>query len=260
MTKGFLFGFILALVTYSMLSSSCNRKEGCLDPNSTNYTIDAESNCCCEFPFLRLNVGYKVGEENLVLGDTFQNDLGVQITVENFAIYLSSFSLSSLGEEVAQVENRLQLPTTEIVDDIVLLKRADFNYALGTFNQTSNFNKIEFAFGLPSNLSPIDFSELLISENHPLAIQEDSLYNEETQEFDHIFLSLKMDGLFFEIRWRPEILLSFDNLFETSLGSDLIVPMEIDFAKLLKDIDSSMDIDQIQTIINQNVDNSVQIL
>ena len=251
--------FLFLLIGISMLCVQCDRKEGCLDPNATNYTIDAEINCCCEYPELRIEIGYLWDTLNIVLGDTLLNDLGVEIVNDNFAIYFSSFQFQDVNNNLVTVENQLNLGNDGIVDDIILVKRQVFSYTIGTLNQVDDLIMLEFQIGLPQELDEISVSDLSIGDNHPLNIQEDSLYRGAGLGYDEVLWEGSVQGTSIQMRARMNIPFEYNIVLDPALGSNIIIPIDIDFQSWFKGIMESVDEAELINAILGNIPGSITI-
>lgn len=250
--------FSIFAVTITLLLS-CDKKEGCLDPNATNYTIDAELNCCCTYPMLVAEIAFKTGEENVTLGDTFINDQGLDISILDFALYASDFNLTGSAGDVAQVSDLLEIGTQEVVDDIILIKRNEFSFPIGTFNEMRVFEQVQFKIGLIAPIKTLDLSAITLSSDHPLSIQEDSLYHDPPKGYDFIKLQVRIAQDEYTFIYSEEIPIALDLIITPVLGQDVTIPLKIQFDKWFSGIEESMDAQDIESKIFQNIQPSIVI-
>ncbi len=242
-----------------ILLSACDKKEGCVDPNATNYTIDAEKNCCCTYPKLVTEIAFKIGEENLILGDTFINDQGLAISIIDFAIYTSDFELTDGIGQLSQVSDLLEIGTQTVVDDILLIKRNEFRYPIGTFNEMRVFEQIQFKIGLLASINLIDLSEISLPDDHPLLIQEDSLYLGPAQGYYFIKLKAQIAEDQYTFTYTEAVPVELDLIVTPFLGQDVIIPIKIQFDQWFSGIEVSMDDLLIRTKIFENIQASIDV-
>ena len=249
-------GFICVVAACCSLLA-CDKKEGCLDPNATNYTIDAESNCCCNYPTLIAQIGYKNADENLVLNDTFQNDLGVDIAISNFAILMSAFTLTSQSGYSAQVSDRLDLGSSVALDDVILVKRNDFSFSIGTINERQTFDMINFQIGLSAELNSIDPVEFDLSSSHPLEIQEDSLFQGTGNGYHFIKLEAMIQDSSYTFTYQDRIPFSLSVIIVPELGESIVLPIKIQFDEWFEGIGPDLREEAIRVKILENLANSI---
>lgn len=65
----------LALTIAIAPLTSCKKKEGCTDPNATNYDPDADKDCCCEYPTQNATTQTINGETYNVVSGNINSDL-----------------------------------------------------------------------------------------------------------------------------------------------------------------------------------------
>lgn len=254
--KQFYISIFAVMIT---LLLSCDKKEGCLDPNATNYTIDAELNCCCTYPMLVAEIAFKIGDENVTLGDTFKNDQELDISILDFAMYASDFILTSSAGDAVQVSDFLEIGTQEVVDDVILIKRNEFRFPIGTFNEMRVFEQIQFKIGLIASIKTLDLSAISLPSDHPLLIQEDSLYHDPPQGYDFIKLQVQIAQDEYTFIYSEEILVNLDLIITPGLGEDVTIPIKIQFDKWFSGVEESMDAQGIESKIFQNIPSSIDI-
>jgi hypothetical protein len=89
---------------------------------------------------VQLNLIHKVGKEELVLGNSFINSLGEEITVQKFKYYLSNFSVTRKdGKEYTLPENYFLVDEADLNSKQIILSIPDLPYT-----------KIHFLIGVDS--------------------------------------------------------------------------------------------------------------
>jgi hypothetical protein len=174
---------LLASATLFLQSACFDPQYGCLDIAATNFNASADKNCCCNFPDLILVVDQVYGTElyrpdSLVVGTN-----GHLFKIKSIAFYLSEFQCFK-GTDRFEVGDSLDLKTLagtdtvsrNFINDFVLSRITPRN-VVGSFREDGNFDKVRFRLGLNSEAGTV--LPTLAPSGHPLALQADSLYQNE---------------------------------------------------------------------------------
>ncbi len=150
---------MLAVIGFtSLMMVSCTKKEGCMDPNATNFDATAEKDCCCEYATtfdLKLNLESYVGPTALAEGGTY-NVYGTDVQFDLVQMYISNVRfVDAAGNEVAS-------------DSYQLVKPEDNEYSVGSF-EAGNYTKLRFDVGIDSVTNHADPSVYPL--NDPLGPQ-----------------------------------------------------------------------------------------
>lgn len=272
--------FYLSLI---FIFSACYEPtDGCLDVAATNFDVTADNDCCsttedccCNYPSLNLAISHKVGEGNLVLGDSATYDSIQYFKIIDAKIYLSDFGLiQSDGTRFGVTDTisiyQLQgLDTVSCVveDNFILVDRNSsnpFSFNLGGFINAGPVDSLRFLIGLE------DKNNLAIPEkmpsDHPLAIQNDSMYWDSSRGY--IFSKIRLvkniaqgDTTTYEIGLPTEPISVGLPYFQTiEFGFDITIPIEINYANWFQGINFAVDSDEeIQTKIVNNLSKAFQI-
>ncbi|MEE9437663.1 MAG: hypothetical protein V3V14_01605 [Saprospiraceae bacterium] len=161
--------------------------DDCLDNESTNYSINADEMCenCCLYPVAKLNVFHQNDTETISLGDTIINNIGQHLVLLNFVYLLSDFYLYADQAQSFEVIDTIQILKNNnsefIKDDVVSIKRALFEFELGTIIFDANVQQMTFKVGLNDDLN---YNPIVSSTNgHPLTSDPDTLYIESENKY-----------------------------------------------------------------------------
>jgi hypothetical protein len=254
--------FLLALLTTSLLFSCYSPEEGCLDPESTNYSITGDNDCldCCTYPVLQISIYHENRETTFNLNDTVTNELRQQISLLDFAILLSDFKIEFDGNS-AEVEDSLSLNVDDgvlfVKDDVIRASRSDFTYEIGTIIFEGNANQISFKIGVNDLLNENRFTNEI--EDHPLTTDPDSLFQEDTGTY--VFQRIKIaqgnkfiDTITYDVTTTYDV--SFPIDFESIRGEDKTIEIEAQYEKWFEGIDFSISSpSEIQKKISENSKN-----
>ena len=250
---------LFALVITTKMMSCYSPEEGCLDPESTNYSIIGDFECldCCTYPILKLSIFHENKDTTFSLKDTISNELGQQISLLDFAILLSDFKIE-VGENSLEVEDSLSLNFDDgilfVKDDVIRTSRSSFTYEIGTIIFDGTADQISFKIGLNDELNENRFTSDI--DNHPLTTDSDSLFQEDTGTY--VFQRIQiaqgenfLDTVIYDITTANEI--SFPIDFESIRGENKTIIIEAQYDKWFEGIDFSlMSQSEIQEKISQN--------
>ena len=178
--------WIAGVFTFIQLSSCYSPVDGCLDPEATNYSINADNPCddCCNLPVLDLSIFHERSDTTFTLGDTITNDLDQKISLLDYVYLLSDFKVY-IGDEVYNVMDSVSLNVetgTELgKDDIIRVSRDNFTYEIGTMIFDGDTDSMSFKIGLDDLLNENRFTSEI--SNHPLTSDPDSLYQEDSDNY-----------------------------------------------------------------------------
>lgn len=183
----FAFATVLVVACYTPV-------DGCLDPESTNYSIAGDRNCedCCVYPTIKLSVFHQYGDTTLFLEDTLINNLGQEYSIIKYAYFLSDFKMLSTEGVEYEVQDSIELDVdtgTELIkDDVIRVRRDGFSYTYGTIIFDGLGEQLSFAIGLSELLNNNRFTTAI--SGHPLTTDPDSLFREE--EGDYVFQRVQL--------------------------------------------------------------------
>ena len=247
-----------------VLAISCYTPiDGCLDPESTNYSIAGDRDCddCCTYPKVKLSIFHQYGDTTLILEDTLVNNLGQEYSIIKFAYFLSDFKMYTDGI-VHEVEDSIQLDvddgTEYTKDDVIRVRRDGFSYEFGTVIFEGIGEKLSFNVGLPEILNMNPFTTP-ISE-HPITSDADTLFRE--VEGDYVFQRVQIaqgeafkDTVIYDVVGQHNlievsILVADDKdfVFESFRGKSKTIIIEARYNMWFEDVDFSiMNKEEIET-------------
>lgn len=179
---------VIAFSTITFLLSSCySNIEGCLDPESTNYGIEADVSCedCCEYPILQLNIFHNNGEETFNLGDTIKNNFDQEVILLGYVYLLSDFYVNTedgFAHEVEDTINVSKLDGVEWVkEDVIRVKRSKFSYDIGTTTFKGDVSTISFRTGILEDLN--SFEIITPNSGNSLTTDPDTLLQTNPRQY-----------------------------------------------------------------------------
>src|SRR5210317_417378 len=266
---------ILPLFFIVSIVSCYEEIEGCLDPNATNFEVDADQACpdCCDYPMFYLSILPKLNADtsaNLNYDDFLLLNASdsVFFQIKKIAYYLSQFELElndgtvyPLGDSIT-FKSLYQNDSIELsqLDNMLWVDRLVSNKEIGQLNTNGTLSKLQFKMGLADTLNTV--IPQLLDDNHALAFKDDSLnyqvgsgYNDLVTQFIRDTLpSLATEMLVIDTLINFEIDLES---FEVVKGKDLTVTLRVYYLDWFNDIDiKNESINSIQQQILQNISTS----
>jgi len=220
---------VFYLVLVFGIISCYTPQDGCLDPESTNYSIVGDRDCedCCVYPTIKLSVFHQNGDTTLFLdnNDTLINNLGQEYSIVKYVYFLSDFKMETPDGPV-EVQDSIQL---DIPD--------------GTIH-TKLLNTNRFTSEVPS---------------HPLTNDPDSLFRD--TEGDYVFQRIQIaqgvdfrDTVIYDIVGQntvQEIVVPLSYVSERGKDKTLIIEARYDI--WFEDVDFiQMNKEEIETQIMEN--------
>lgn len=274
-----------------LICISCAEPEvGCLDALASNFDIEAdqdccliEEECCCTFPSMSLNLFYK-GTETDTLSDAATNirlatyypleNATDSIRIDSFSLFISNLQLiSSLDSDTLQLFETLELSfldsnseeqVASFPDNIALVSIPTFSFDIGTFRSDIEYDEVSFDIGLRPELATIDPSS--VDNGHPLGEEYTILFDTLSSRFltGRIGFSLKrgVEERFFS--QEVDSFISSSQMFLNSVaiekGEDLDILMRINVLDIFKGIIFDVPIEDVGSIIDENLTSSISIL
>ena len=175
--------WILLLMVLSLVGCY-DETEGCLDPAAINFDVSADKDCCCEYPKLKLTVGYKENDSTSFQKMHYFEDLGDDVyKIESFAFFLSHLEVKGepgIWVDVADsteywVYDVLGMPEKAFVsNNAILVQNNVLKYDFGGFGDFGSFDSVRFKIGLDEQQQLI-IPDSLPSE-HVFGIGQDSMW------------------------------------------------------------------------------------
>jgi hypothetical protein len=167
---------LLFLLPIIILFSNCRETtEGCLDPEASNFDPSADEICCCEYPQFSIRFSYNnyaIDTTTFALSSVYNDDGNNPYYVNNINLYLSDFELVRADNSVLRISDSLDVilqngTSTNIIDDIIILKPNTFKYDIGTTITSGDFVKIRFKVGLNEIVNQTNQTE--VATTHSLS-------------------------------------------------------------------------------------------
>lgn len=239
-------------ITGLLFLSGCYQpKEGCLDLSATNFDANADKDCCCTYPQLRLNITQRYGANPFTENGLYLDAANHPFYLRNVSYYLSDFEILQQGKKYKTLDTiglyALQPGTGQLArlifrDDFVLVRRSSVNNDAGVTRQEGIFNGLRFRLGVTDSAQWVLPNRAPTS--HPLYQQTDSLWR---QPNGYVFLQLIVardttrnkpnDTLSFSRKDLPGFFIEETGLsIHKKLGANLEFSMLADYQKMLEGI------------------------
>jgi hypothetical protein len=220
----------VSLTLLALLFTQGCKEEGCIDPNAINYNPDATESTDCTYPSLRLHFHPVVGDQDLVLGETYEiNGVQTKIDIANF--YVSGIQV---GSEGAYDENP---------DTYLLVKPTQMMYDVGPITAGEK-SQLRFRLGIDSLTNHLD--PTTYDSDHPLAPQSPSMHW--SWDAGYRFLNIggqvdtDGDGTVDEVLeyhiGKEQFARMFTLTVDQTVDSEtFLLEMKVDFAKVMETLD-----------------------
>ena len=257
---------LLFLLPIIILFSNCRETtEGCLDPEASNFDPSADETCCCEYPQFSIRFSYNNYAADTTafgLNKVYNDDGNNPYFITTINLYLSDFELVRADNSVLRVSDSLAVilqngTSTNIIDDILILKPNTFKYDIGTTITSGDFVKIRFKVGLNDLINQINPTE--IATTHSLS-KDKNLYASNGYIFNKIDVVTDTSATDviteFEIT-TPFVTIELDYDFSIYSGFDKQIKINADLKNLLKTV--NFQTDDVPTIQSKIVANTSDI-
>jgi len=103
--------FALAACLLTLLAGCYENRSGCLDPNASNYDLQADESCsdCCGYPSLSVRITTVWEDSAVVTGRNYRDAAGTNFQIVRFRYYLGDMRLESSVGEPAEPLRPLEL-------------------------------------------------------------------------------------------------------------------------------------------------------
>jgi len=238
---------ILLFLLIVGLASCYNSVEGCLDPESTNYSIEGDDDCddCCKYPTIKLSVYHLNEDTTFNFEDTLVNNFGQEYNIIDFVYLLSDFKVTTDDDITYEVSDSVSLDVADgieyVKDDVIRVRRKTFSYEFGTVIFEGQGGQLSFKLGLPEKLNENRFTSEI--SGHPLTADSDSLFIEDVGQY--VFQRLKIaqgenfkDTLIYDVKGNENVIdFSFEVDFLSERGKNKTIEIEARYNKWFEDVD-----------------------
>lgn len=241
---------ILILLGLFVVSGCFVPKEGCLDIAAVNYNASADEDCCCRYPNLVLNVAQSYDTLSYQRGGLYRGYNGQIFRIENIVFYLSEFQAIKSGIAYTMGDS-LDFKTYDFAnndtivrnftDDYTLIRRSPFLNTVATFREDGIFQSIACRLGFSDAANKI--IPALTPANHPLRIQEDTLWRNKEFVFLQAIVArdslatTEHDTLRFTRADLGDFFIQGYGNFEHQRGEDFVVGLKADWSVLFQQVD-----------------------
>ena len=238
-------------------------EEGCLDPDATNYDVNADNDCdgCCNLPTYGILMSFLMDGESYVSGDSFLVSSD-GIRVEDFHFFISDVSFLDVDGNRIEFEDQFNIYG---VDGTGTLTFEDFKYYAdnqfrGTFEgfrYGGTLDKITFKIGLSEQINYYDRDSLELNTDLDDAPDEVYLNENEGYEFYSFTVSDLQDNqleiVYADAYPLPAVEVNLDGEM-ISRGFNDDINLFIDFGVIFDGINiTTMDQAEILSRINLNI-------
>ncbi len=229
------------------LGSCYEQREGCLDALASNFEIDADVNCCCEYPALTFTLKHLYDTINFDLNRVYYNQRGQGFTPLQIDFYFSDVMVAQ-GSDWITVDEMIDINQGSMIvpqpDDVTHLSRSGFEFPVGDFLAAGDFHAVRFSVGL--NPPEIEAQSTMFEEDsHPLDTTGNSLWNDDLGYLQYhlqmVADTMRRDTLLLRAAASPSIPIELSIDLNKSRGSKLSIPLAIDYREWFADIDFESD-------------------
>jgi hypothetical protein len=182
----------LTFAAICCLSACYQPQTGCLDPNATNFDVNADRDTgACVYPLLRLKIAHLHDTTGLSFDSIYTNDLAQQYRIRDVAYYMSGFAFPQGLQTYTLIDtfhahqpiSTTSLDSTPITptSDIGLIRRNVINLNIGSFKDVGVFDGIKAEFGLRNELVRILPGSVRVG--FPLRTQPEMLYDSTQRQY-----------------------------------------------------------------------------
>lgn len=253
---------ILKVVFFALLIVVCIQcyepNEACIDLYASNYDLTADNACsdCCEYPDLIMQFSHRWDSLFFSTNDTLIDDFGNPFYFERFSFFISEIELIDALGESHYIEDSILLSTNGneayYKNDFQLVSLDQSSYTIGNVKIEEPINRVKFTMGV--SLGNIDFSELeddfVLKENNDTYLSGTNFIpwrlEVEKDTMSDILTTIDADVS------DNNVIEIFKEL-ENTLGSDIRVPINIEYRKILEGVNmKGTDDVEIRQIIQNN--------
>lgn len=166
------------MVLVILLFVNCaDRKEGCLDVLAVNFDVEAETECCCNYPTLNVRINFLNNGEVFSPFDTLTNTIGQSIILHHWISRFHNLQLENSTSSSFQISERIDVNgfSSPFVNDFLQVRTNTFLYPVGTMEFSGLMDSLALQIGLLNNANSIDPNSLQV--DHPLRLGSDSLWD-----------------------------------------------------------------------------------
>ena len=244
---------LLAIFTLIISLTSCYEPvEGCLDPESENYSLSADENCCCDYPDRGLKVEYKWDSLTFRFNRKYENAMGDSFQVTQLRYQAGDFRWM-VGGETWEVEDSLrgfEVLSDQLVyvkDDWVTLGPGIGDVEAGALrkNGVVDSMSVKMGYNYPDGL------RLEVPNGHPLDSGSNIVFDKVNKEWNALVVTV-IHGIdysdttkFFATPDEP-LPIFLSESFEMPLGKDHDLQMTVQMKDWFGEIDWNVDEEEVK--------------
>ena len=235
---------LLAIFTLLISLVSCYEPvEGCLDPESENYSLSADENCCCDYPDRGLKVEYKWDSLTFRFNRKYENVMGDSFQVTQLRYLAGCFRWMS-GGQTWRVEDSLrgfEVPSDQLVyvkDDWVTIGPGIGDVEAGALRKhgTVDSFSMELGFGYPDDL------RLDVPDGHPLDSGSAVMFDKVNEDWNTLSVTVihgvnYSDTTRFFVKNDDLLPIFMKETFEMPLGKDHDLKLTVEMKDWFENID-----------------------
>ncbi len=253
---------IIHLVFGLLLVGCYENQEGCLDLYASNFDVDADDDCCCEYPELQLSIAHQLDSTSLQLGQVYKTKSGQTYILTELSFLLSDFALLQADGTWTGIQDTIKLEDQLRPDDAVQISRSSFRFPVGTFLPPGNFNQIQFLCGLTAieaNTSPSQFEA-----GHVLSSSSNLWDEVDGYQMFRIGMipdTSTMDTIQLQFPAFPSIPFALEIDEEKKIGSDINISISVDYNSWFDSLNPATDlIPEMEAKIAEGIKSSLSYL
>lgn len=260
---GFYFLLILAL-------SHCQKRvEGCTQPIASNYNPEADTDCCCLFYNLQLNVQHLAADSIsfFSLNQPFSLNSGDIITPLGFSMLISNIQLINTRNQPFAINDSLNFvlnngSSEPFADDFTLFEPNAFLYNIGKFTSLDTFARLVFTVGLDTRRVGINPTNIADVANPLSLLAVPMLYDNSNNRYNtavfRFALNSPVDTI--SLAFATNIRIELPCPIAVIDGRNTKINLNVYYATLFDNINfRTQTIDTIQTRFKQNLTRSFEV-
>lgn len=261
-------GLLMLMVLCIIGLQSCyERIDGCTEFNAINFNVQADDNCCCQYPLFNFQLQHRFGADSVrfVLDSVYGLDNGIAFKLTQFEMLGNSFFLDEEDGGQIEVEDEIDFEgdrgsNCPCKDDVFIINPASFSTSPGSIAKPGPYEAFGFSSGLRSEfdgLQPPDFPA-----SHPLnsASRFDTL-DGQFYQLRATFVFPEINDTLFVNTTQFEMDFFFENPIEIPRGENSTHLLRINYKNWLEGLDFlPIPQSQLETILFNNAKDAIEFI
>ncbi len=251
-------GFLFLAGILWILQGCTTRESGCLNPDASNFDLDADRGCddCCKFPKVSLVLKNQWDSMAFVTTDTFYDIHHAPFQIFDLKYFLSGWEWKDTGGERFSIDTTEALCGTEFIQfipDMIIADAENFLFPIGEFKLAPVIDTLKFQLGLSRDFECLEDAD----PDTPASLTALSpLYNPEEEMLATIRLIVNvhmpdtlLDTLFIRVN-KP---FSIPYAYTFRRGSDTPFSITVNYAPWFSQVDIT-DLNSFPASITQGLE------